>query len=846
MTDGAHAREVDDLFVRALDLPEGERRAFVERESAGRPALRAATLRLLEAEQASRAPFDAAASQQAAAMARLMEAGDAEDPWQGRRLGPWRLRRRLGQGGMAVVYEAERADGEFSQRVAVKLLRRFVDSAEDLARFRAERQILSALQHPHIAHLIDGGTTDDGWPYLVTELVDGEPLTAHADRHRLGREARIALFLQVVDAVHHAHQNLVVHRDLKPTNVLVDASGNAHLLDFGIAKLLEAEGPDQAPLTRTGHVVMTPEYAAPEQLTQGEITTATDVYQLGVLLHELLTGQRPPRDRPGATSRELRGDLRLVVQTAVQARPGDRYASAAALAADLRAVLAGRPIAARPDRALDLLRRFVRRSPWTSAAAALSLVLMVGWLGSLHFYAGELARERDAAAAQAERARRANELLLGVFRRADPLEQGAAGGSSVTVWDSLDAATRDIRVTLADDPATLAELLETLARLYRVGGQPARALDLLDEALGLRRQTAGPDAAATAIVLGELGAIEWQAGRADAARVHLDEALRIVDALPPAQARAALPVLLDAGHAAIDTGDAQAAVRHFERALALLRTAEPPEANALIESLFGLGNGLRQLGEPQRAEAVIAESVQLTERHFGPDHPRIAGPLSALGGVQRELGRPREAAASLRRAIDVMARAYGPGYAGVLAARNNLALALGEAGDLTGQQRELGTLIDHQRATLGPDHPGLADLYQNLGAVLAQAGQPQAALAPLTEARRIYDAKSGPSSPRPAFPRLTAAWAQLELSQPQAAAREAEAALAILQRTLPAGHFARAIGQCLLGEAALALGQGERGSALVRAALPALPRVPQGQAHYADRCRRVATTLAPP
>ncbi|MFP5398128.1 MAG: tetratricopeptide repeat protein, partial [Gammaproteobacteria bacterium] len=674
---------------------------------------------------------------------------------------------------------------------------------------------------------------------------------------------------------------LVVHRDLKPSNVLVDRDGRARLLDFGIAKLLDPGAADGAPLTRVGHVVMTPEYAAPEQHSGGEVTTATDVFQLGLLLHELLTGSRPaahtgrptgsasgsasgstvarpsrlvrhgpaaaagPPLAPPALARRLRGDLDLIVQTALQARPEDRYASAAALADDLRRHLAGQAIAARPERPLQTLARLVRRSPWTAGAAGLALALLVGWAGTLQFYAAELARQRDAATAQAERARRANELLLGVFRRADPLERDTVGGRDATVWASLDAATQDVRATLADDPATLAELLGTLARLYRVGGQSERAIELLDEALALHRRGPGPHGAAVAVVLGELGAVELQAGRAEAARAHLDEALALIDTLPADAALQAVPVLLDAGHAATDAGDARAAVRHFERALALLGADASPDPNALVESQFGLGNGLLQLGDVARAEAAIGESVRLTELHFGAEHPRIAGPLSALANVQRRLGHPQQAAATLRRAIDVMARAYGPGYAGVLSARNNLALALGAAGDARGEQRELQAVIDAKRARDGDDHPGLADHWQNLGASLAASGDADAALHALARARKLYDLHQGAGSPRPAFPRLTEAAVLLDRGDAGAAAAAAADAVAILARTLPAGHFARGVGGCLLGEAWIALGRADEGAALVRAALPVVAAASADQTRHAERCQRVAGTLAP-
>lgn len=865
--DAARRREVDRIFSAALDLSPDERDAHVRRACAGDAALRLAVQRLLAAERDSVAVFDAAAACSARTLDALLAEPAGEDTQLGRQLGAYVLLRRIGQGGMAVVYLGERADAAFDQRVAVKLLRRTVDAAEDVARFKLERQILSALQHPHIAHLIDGGTTDDGQPYLVTEFVDGLPITEHCQRQGLGVEARLDLFLQVADAVHHAHQNLVVHRDLKPSNILVDGAGRVRLLDFGIAKLLDVPGqPGQVALTRIGHFVMTPEYAAPEQLTGREVTTATDVYQLGILLHELLTGVRPDsaagdpaaatgtvprpsrqlaRDTAAAAppidrarlARRLRGDLDVVMQAALQPDPGRRYASAAMLAADIRNHLRGRPISARPEGMVDLLRRLSRRSPFAVAAAALALVSLAGWLLSLQSHAQALTRERDAAAAQAQRASRANDLLLGVFRRANPLEHDSVGGRDATVWQSIHAATDGMRAALKDDPGTLAALLGTLAGLHRAGGQAALARELQLEVLALQRALTGPASAAVAIALGELGSVESLLGNGKAAAAYLAQAVQIAGKLPPEAALGTVSVFLDAGHAAVDAGDAKAALRHFERADALLNASPHPDPNARIETLFGQGNGLMQLGQPERAEALILASVQLAESVYGADHARLSGPLSALGNVQRRLGRPLAAVATLRRAIAILERAYGPSAFGTLTARGNLALALGDAGDRRGEQQTLGVLIALRRASLGPDHVVLADLLQNLGSSLGRTGDSAQALAALGEARRIYDAALPPGSPRRAFPRLTAALVHLQANAPGPAGQAAAAAVAILAQTLPADHFVTAIGRCLQGEALVAQGALARGRALIAAALPLVEQAPREQADYLARCR---------
>ena len=865
-------RRVDAVFQRALGQPEQRRPRFLTRACGGDAALRTAVERLLRAERESLNAFDAAiASNRRAFDALSGELGEApEDSRAGQQLGPFRLVRQIGEGGMAVVYLGERDDGAFVQQVAVKILRRSLDAGDDIARFRSERQILSSLEHPHIARLIDGGSTPDGLPYLVTEFIDGVPITDYCRSQALGVKARIQLFLQVVDAVHHAHRNLVVHRDLKPSNVLVDASGRARLLDFGIAKALRASGADRAPATRVDLRVMTPEYAAPEQRVGAEITTATDVYQLGVLLFELLTGTRPggeTTDAPSKAStrvaraplpdtappmpkaalvRRLRGDLDVVLQTALQPDPSQRYASAAALAADLRNHLLHRPIAARPEGTLAMCGRLARRSPLATGALTALALLLVAWLASLQMHARELAHERDVAQAQSQRATRAYDLLLGVFQHADPLARGGGGGTQATVWSSLDATAESARINLRDEPATLADLLSTLARLYRASGRAEQSQALLVEALSLHRQTAGPQSAEVAVTLAELGSVAAGLGRREAAAAYLGEAVSIARTLPRAQATEAVAVFLDAGHTAVSDGDAQSAVRHFQYAESLLREAGITDGNDLIETLFGLGNALNQLGQPAQAEAPILDSLGMAERLYGLQHSRLAGPLSALGGVQRALGRHGPAARSLRRAIIIMERDYGPDDIGVLSARNNLALALGAAGDHAGEQAELRRLIAIKTSKHGPDDPGAADNYQNLGASLALAGDHAAALQALDIAQRVYDKTLPDSSPRRAFPRITRARVLLDQQHPAAAEVSAREASAVLVRTLPAGHFAIGIAQCLQAEARAAQGDAAGAAALVTRAWPLVQAAPPEQADHIARCRAVMVPSTSP
>jgi len=411
---------VDRIFTEALDLRDGERAVFVRQACGSDDALYDEVIALLQSREAAQAALGESATAFAALLLPDLQhhLDDAARLPSGTRIGPYRLLEEIGRGGMGTVYLAERIDA-YHRRVALKLVKRGMDSDEILRRFRYERQILAGLEHPHIARLYDGGLSDDGRPYLAMEYVDGRPIDQYCDAATLDIDARLRLFASVCEAVQYAHQNLVVHRDLKPSNVLITAAGQVKLLDFGIAKLLDEEAAGvSAPVTRTGLRVMTPAYAAPEQVRGEAITTATHVYALGVVLYKLLTGQRPYEDveenaqaaeravleqepvRPStaitkatetltperasaarATSverlqRRLQGDLDVMVLKALRKEPERRYASAAAFAEDIRRHLDGLPVTARPDTRSYRVRKFVRRHRFGVGTAAVFALLV--------------------------------------------------------------------------------------------------------------------------------------------------------------------------------------------------------------------------------------------------------------------------------------------------------------------------------------------------------------------------------------------------------------------------------------------------------------------------------------
>ncbi|MEM6335703.1 MAG: serine/threonine-protein kinase, partial [Bacteroidota bacterium] len=506
-------QRVLEMVERAFEVPAQDRAAWVAEACEGDEALRAEVEALLAAD----AEADAFLEQPVTHAGSIREAAAllaAELPAEGR-AGPYRLLQSLGRGGMGTVYLAQRDDGAFEQNVAVKIVRRGMDTDDILTRFRTERQILASLQHPNIARLLDGGMTADGRPYFVMEYVEGVPITRYCDEHRLSIDERLRLFATVCGAVQYAHQNLIVHRDLKPGNILVADDGTVKLLDFGIAKLLDPDFGGVEARTRTEMRVMTPEYASPEQVRGNVLTTASDVYTLGVLLYELLAGRRPYdlpsrlqheiervicaedparpstavkrvvtlRRRDGTTEtvspdtiserrnmppdslkRRLGGDLDTIVLKAMSKEPARRYGSAEQLAQDVRRHLDGLPVEARPATVSYRLRKFVERHRVGFTASMIIIGLTVALLSTTFVQQRRTEAALLRAETEAETSRRVAEFFAGFFRAADPRQ---AQGDTLTVYDVLDIGTRRIDAELASEPNVRAGLLLTLGDVYQ-------------------------------------------------------------------------------------------------------------------------------------------------------------------------------------------------------------------------------------------------------------------------------------------------------------------------------------------------------------------------------------------
>ncbi len=518
------------ILDEVLDLsPEDATRAL-DRLCAGDAELRAQVELLIRADEGSRGFLTRPAMDWIPGLVLEDHDEPAEEDRLGDRVGAWRILRELGRGGMGRVYLAERADGQFEQRVAIKLLKRGLDTDEILARFLQERQILARLEHPHIAHLLDGGVTEDGLPWFALEHVEGTSITAYCHDRNESPRGTLRLFAQACRAVQFAHTNLVIHRDLKPGNILVSERGDVKLLDFGIAKLLDPLGSASGAADRTLGLLrlMTPIYAAPEQIRGLPPTTATDVYSLGVVLYELLTGEKPYR-RPTGTAEEarraileeipeapsarlrraplgrrsgwgrlLRGDLDNIVLQAIRKEPERRFPSAEALADDVERHLDGRPVRASGDRFAYVAKKFVQRNRIAVAAAALVLISLAGGLVATAWQARVAARERDKALLEAKKATEIKDFTLGLFQVSDPSE---SRGANITARDLLERGTERADRELAGQPAVRSEMLTLLSSVYYGLGDWARAESLATSSVSLARATQGgnPDGLGAAL-----------------------------------------------------------------------------------------------------------------------------------------------------------------------------------------------------------------------------------------------------------------------------------------------------------------------------------------------------------
>ena len=734
----------------------------------------------------------------------------------GQALGAYTLETRIGQGGMGTVWLARRSDGRFEGRAAVKLLNLSLVGRAGEERFRREGTILARLTHAHIARLIDAGVSPAGQPYLVLENVEGEPIDRFCGENGLDVAERLRLFLDVLDAVAHAHANLIVHRDIKPSNVLVDADGRVKLLDFGIAKLLQEDAGtgETTALTREGGSALTPAYAAPEQITGGAITTATDVYALGTLLYLLLSGRHPAEAELGSTAglvraiveaeparvseaapesdrRVLKGDLDTIVAKALKKNPEERYGSVTALVDDVTRYLEQKPISARRDSLRYRTAKFVRRHVWGVVTTAAAAVLLAGLVG---FYTRRLASERDHARLEAEKATKVSDLLTELLSGADPFE--VRQGKEPTVRGLLDAGAARVGKELADQPDLEAEMLFVIGRVYRRLGLHEKARSLLEESVETGRRASGPEhERVLAQSLNELGVVLRRKG----------------------DIAAAAPVL--------------------EEALAMRRRALGPEHPDVAETLVELGRVYGDLGADEKAGPLLQEALIIRRKVLGERDHDTAVSMADVGHVLRRRGDLSGAESLFRQALPIYREADGDEHPHVAAILFDLAQTAGERGDYAGSELLFRQCIAIDRKGLGDHHPDLAVDLVHFSKTLLELGKYEEAASAAREGLRITEATSGKDHPLIAYADIHLAEVDLARHDPSAAEPLLRDALRIRRRTFRPGDWRIGVPESALGAALTALGRYDEAEGLLLDAQRYIQDVPGEQGHEAEATR---------
>lgn len=731
--------QIQAHFEKALELrPEG-RSAYLDALARDDAAMAGQVQALLAAHDRTGSALE---SPMADAVVRA--AAGTDDRWAGARVGVYQIVRRIGMGGMGTVYEAVRADDQYQMRVAVKFLRHHTAGEAALARFRSERQILAHLSHPNIAGLLDGGVTPDGQPYFVMEFVEGQSITRWCDERRLSVTARLRLFLQVCAAVEYAHQSLVVHRDLKPGNILVTGDGTVKLLDFGIAKLLRTDtDPAADPVTQVGARVFTPEFASPEQVRSLPVGTRSDGYALGVVLFELLTGTRPfdlqglsyaeieriicertpPRPSsqvaagraelvgersPGRLRARLAGDLDAIVLMALRKEPERRYGSAEQLAADIRNHLDGLPVVARPDSLGYRLGKLVRRRAIELAAAAVAVAALIGGSVTTTLKAREATQARD-------QAREVTSFLTTMLGAASP----GAFGRDVQVRVVLDSAAQRA-AELDARPDLAGEIRRIIGNTYLALGEFELAETQHRLAVEARRRAAPRGSYATAAAMGDLAtSLEYQ-GKYDQADSVMQGALMLLDRFPPAD-ELERGVHLDTRARILSRlGRMSEAAELLEEALAIQQRAGPEDHSGLAYAYGNLGMVVGELGDNVRAETLIVAGLAAARQAHGEVHPRVAEALSLLSVVRERAGLTELADSTYRATVEMRRQLLGPEhpeYAWIMFNYADFLVRSGRYAEGAGWARQV---LELRGRSLMDSHPAVSTAMAVLGRALGR------------------------------------------------------------------------------------------------------------------------------
>ena len=709
----------EEIFLECADLPTARRAQLIESRCEGNEELRSLVEGLLEGDSKTadvRGVIGRAANELS---------GLRADSWVGRQIGAYTIESRIAEGGMGVVYRANRSDKQFEQLVAVKLLATSLATAEMQHRFLSERQILANLQHPCIAMLLDGGETDDGVPYLVMEYIDGIPVDDYCRQNALSLEARIALFARVCAAVHYSHTNLVIHRDIKPSNILVTEDGTPKLLDFGIAKLLEPStlqpGVEK---TLYGARLLTPRHASPEQIRGETITTASDVYTLGVLLYELLSDEAPysitgdtsageaeaiiTTERPQAPSaratgearKRLRGDLDTIVLKCLRKEPQARYQTAQELAEDLQRFLEDRPIVARrPTRRYLVSRYWKRHRTAVVGVAATILALVIGSVASTIGFIKAREAER-LAIEEARNAEAISAFLTSIFQEAHP---DTSAGQERSVRQILEIGRERVDTELGDSPITRARVLETLSSVYKGLADYEESAVLLQQALALTEVNAPEDLESLARLQNDLGDLYRIQSRHDDAIAMLQLALASFESSGITMSEEWADTISNLGLAFEETGQRDAAEEFLLRAHEERRQLLESPHQKIALSLHNLAWHYSHGGDLELARRYAIDAVAMREALFGDVHPRVAASVGMLSRIYQDQGKWQDAEREARKSVAIAEQIFDTGHPDITFPLYELATVLRNNGNLLESRDLFERVVAWERVSLGED-----------------------------------------------------------------------------------------------------------------------------------------------
>ena len=859
--DAQRWQQVRALFESACDMESTERERVLSEACASDPDLREEVESILAGDETAPPLFEAPAAQ---LFPDLLEEPQSAS-MVGERIGLYELVKHIASGGMGRVYQAVSGDRPNGAKVAIKLIKRWMVTERTRTHFRIEREALEKLDHPNIAKLLESGITGKGHPFLVMEYVEGQPISRYCDTQKLSTHRRLRLFRDVCDAVQYAHQNLIVHRDLKPNNILVTAEGVCKLLDFGIAKMLDPErtttGRDQ---TITAGRIMTPQYASPEQIRGEPIATTSDIYTLGVILYELLTGHSPYRphrrlpheierticeddpqkpstaiqrvvetvtadgssritltpelvsraraEHPDKLRRKLAGDLDAIVLKALRKEPQHRYASVEQFSEDIRRYLTAIPVMARRDTLRYRTAKLARRNKTAVITAAAIIALLVGGLVAMTWQSRLLAQQRDKATVaqqraeqEANRARKINAFLQDILKSADPQ---SAEGRDTTVRAVLDvAAARIAEGELEGQPDIEAAVRLTIGMTYLELGLIADAEPHLTAALEIQSRVLGRAHPDVAECLNGMAMLTKAKGNYDAAEELYREALGLQRAAVGEESTAVAETMNNLGVLLRKKGRWTQAETLHRQALAIRRKALGAHHQDVATSMVNLAAVLKRRGESAEAESLYHQALGIFREVLGPQHYRVAVCMNNLALLLKDQGHFEQAEALFRQSLAIRRTVFGDSSPSVARGLHNLALILRSQGKYAEAERQYRAALALRRNLLGEDHPTVAYTLNNLAELLATQGKYDEAEPLCRQALAIRRDKL--PSDHPTLASSLMVMGSILLGQGDSAGAEPllRRSVAILEEKLPEGHKRITRARSELGRCLVALGQ---------------------------------------